>query len=466
MEMDANDPRIVTEHLGACCGSVVMFLLLIPGGTLSPDHSTRSRVIYMLGLILAGEAVFALPFHVTRFFRASVLETFGLTNTELGAAQAIYGIVAMLAYFPGGPLADRFSARTLLVLSLFSTAVGGLYMSTLPGPGGAMLVWGFFGLTTIFLFWAALIKATRQWGGRDEQGRAYGLLEGGRGLLAAGLASLGAMAFGFLFPEGFAVASLEDKKEAVRMVILGYSLVTLFAGIFVWFALADDRATQTHQNSRRQTLETTWTRIAAVLKIPTVWLIAMVVICAYVAYKGFENYSLYAVQGFGMDEVEAAQLVALGAWMRPVAALAAGLLGDRYLVSRMTVICFALLLGSQLFFAVYTPQPAASWVLLMNVLIGSSAAFGLRALYFALFEESKIPLAVTGTAVGLVSVLGYTPDIFVSYIGGMLLDASPGLEGHQDYFCFLAAFAALGLVVSLTLMLMLRRRQINVQADL
>jgi sugar phosphate permease len=143
----------------------------------------------MFGLILAGEAVYALPFHVTRFFRPSVLEVFGLTNTELGTAQAVYGVVAMLAYFPGGPLADRFSARTLISLSLWTTAAGGLYMATLPGFHGSLLVWGFFGFTTILLFWAALIRATRDWGGSDEQGRAFGLLEGGRGLLAAVWAS-------------------------------------------------------------------------------------------------------------------------------------------------------------------------------------------------------------------------------------------------------------------------------------
>ena len=69
----------------------------------------------------------------------------------------------------------------------------------------------------------------------------------------------------------------------------------------------------------------------------------------------------------------------------------------------------------------------------------------------------KVPTAVTGTAVGLVSVLGYTPDIFVSYTGGVLLDNSPGLTGHQHYFLFLAAFAAIGLLVSYTLMRRLHR---------
>ncbi len=412
----------------------------------------------MLGLILAGEAVYALPFHITRFFRPTVLDVFELSNTQLGTAQAIYGIVAMLAYFPGGPLADRFPARKLLALSLWSTAAGGLYLATLPGYLGILLVWGFFGITTILLFWAALIRATRDWGGTDEQGRAFGLLDGGRGLLAALLATIGAALFGLMFPEGYANSSSGDRQQALQLIILGYTGVTALAGVFVWFVLSDG-----HPGGRpgleewQPASESTRVHILRVMAMPSVWLTSVIVMCAYVGYKGFDNYALYAVEGFGLGEVEAAGIAAMGAWMRPVAALGAGLLGDRFLVSRMTVICFALLLASQLFFAVFTPVPGATWVLVVNVLIGSSAIFGLRALYYALFEESRVPTAVTGTAVGLVAVLGYTPDIFVSYAGGVLLDNSPGLTGHQHYFYFLAVFAAIGLAVSAVLMRRLQK---------
>ena len=161
----------------------------------------------MLGLIVAGEAVYLLPFAITRFFRPTVLETFGLTNTELGTAMAVYGVVAMLAYVPGGPLADRFSARKLLALSLWTTAAGGLYMTSLPGFQESRWLWGFFGITSILLFWAALIRATREWGGHETQGRAFGLLDAGRGVLAAAMASLGAALFTWSFPEGYAAAS-------------------------------------------------------------------------------------------------------------------------------------------------------------------------------------------------------------------------------------------------------------------
>lgn len=418
--------------------------------------TARHRILYMLGLIVAGEAVYALPFHITRFFRPTVLDVFGLSNTELGTVQAAYGIVAMLAYFPGGPLADRFSARTLLVASLFSTAAGGFYLATLPGFVGAILVWGFFGFTTILLFWAALIRATREWGGEHTQGRAFGLLDGGRGVFSAALASLSAVLFSYLFPEGIIAADMADREAAMRMVILGYSVVTVLSGVFVWWALADSGHSTARQFEQWDPhTESLGTHVVRALRIPAVWLISLIVFCAYVAYKGFDNYSLYAVEAFGLNQVESAQLAALGAWMRPIGALSLGLLGDRYQVTRMTVVCFVALLLSQLFFATHTPVPDTVWVLVSNLLVGSLAMFGLRSLYYALLEDARIPAAITGTAVGIISVIGYSPDVFVSYVGGLLLDRSPGLTGHQHYFWFLAMFAAMGLVASLVLMRML-----------
>src|SRR5690349_16599767 len=90
------------------------------------------RLVGIAVLIVAGELVFALPFHVARFFRPTVLAGLGIGNAELGAAMAAYGVVAALCYFPGGLLADRWSARRLMTAALVLTAIGGAYLTTLP----------------------------------------------------------------------------------------------------------------------------------------------------------------------------------------------------------------------------------------------------------------------------------------------------------------------------------------------
>jgi sugar phosphate permease len=85
-------------------------------------QSRARRVLYMLALVIAGEAIFGLPFAIARVFRPTLLDVFGITNLQLGAAFSAYGVVAMIAYFPGGPLADRFAPRGLMCVALAATA--------------------------------------------------------------------------------------------------------------------------------------------------------------------------------------------------------------------------------------------------------------------------------------------------------------------------------------------------------
>jgi len=410
----------------------------------------QNRLFLILGLILAGEAIFALPFHIARFFRPIMLEMFNLTATELGAAQGVYGIVAMISYLPGGFIADRYPAHKLIALSLWMTALGGLFMATLPNYPELILLFGFFGLTTIILFWGALIRATREWGGNQEQGFGFGILEGGRGLVAVVLASIAVLIFQNSFPMGYESATFIEKMNVFRMVIYGYTFVTILIGIYIWFAFSSFSKRQVELNTVKR-----WSNIPTIVKkifsLPSVWLQSLIVICAYVGYKGFDNYALFAVDVYGYNEIEAAKLVTLGSWIRPFAAIIAGLLADRFHVVKMLSICFFMLLIGDMCFAFITPMLKISWVFIGNVLVTCIAIFGLRGLYFAIYEEAKLPVAITGSSVGLVSVIGFTPDIFVLFVAGLLIDNSPGLLGHQHFFMFLSSFAALGLVASISL---------------
>ena len=92
-------------------------------------------------------------------------------------------------------------------------------------PSNSMMIWiyAFWGFTTICLFWAAMIRATRLWGGEGFQGRAFGWLEGGRGAVAALLGSLAFVIF--------------SQIVQFRAVILVTSVFTMLAGFMVWAIL-------------------------------------------------------------------------------------------------------------------------------------------------------------------------------------------------------------------------------------
>jgi hypothetical protein len=74
--------------------------------------------------------------------------------------------------------------------------------------------------------------------------------------------------------------------------------------------------------------------------------------------------------------------------------------------------------------------------------------FAIRGIYFALIQEIKTPSQITGTTIGIVSFIGFTPEIFFGSISGRILDANPGLEGHQNYFIFLVMIALIGIVTT------------------
>lgn len=412
---------------------------------MSRSQSRFARVIAITSLIIAAEAIFTLPYHVARFFRPTLLLALDLDNTQLGLLQSAYGIVAMLAYFPGGPLADRFAARKLLTASLASTAFGGFYFATLPSFEGLWFLFAFWGLTTILLFWAALIRATREWGDPARQGAAYGLLDAGRGVLAAAMASVAVALMAFFFPDDPAALTNEDRREAIRGVILFYTAVTFGAALMTWFFVKEPEGAPRIARSARFP----WARIGAVFRMPVVWLQAVVVICAYVGYKGIDYYALFAVDVYGLGELEGSRISAEAAWIRPVAALGAGLLGDRIFSSRATTLGFLLLAlgyGAPL---VSDIGSATITIFFLNVVVTSVAVYGLRGVYFALLEEGAIPAVATGTAVGIVSVLGYSPDVFFSVLAGWIIDSYPGAPGYR-YFCLLMiGFATVGFAASL-----------------
>lgn len=405
--------------------------------------ATPRRGLSIAALIIAGESVFLLPFILPRVFRPTLLDVFGLTNLQLGTAFSVYGLVAMAAYFFGGPLADKFRARAMLAVALTSTAIGGLVMATVPPLSVLVLLYAYWGITTIALFWAPLIRATREWGSAQSQGRAFGLLDGGRGLVAAVLGLVTVTLFAALLPADSETATIAQRTEALRQIILLLSAVTCGAALLVWLALPKRDAAQAREASHLSL-----SGIAHVFAMPTVWLQAGIILCAYIGFKATDDISLYANQVIGLNEVDAARVGVLSLWIRPVAAVGAGYLADRFGASKMTSISFALLVAGSVLLASGIIGAGMVFMFVLTMVFSSMAIFALRGLYFAIMQEGKIPFAYTGSAVGFVSLIGYTPDVFMGPLMGYLLDQSPGAAGHQHVFWVVSGFALMGLVAS------------------
>ena len=191
----------------------------------------------LLSLIVAGEVIFFLPFVIPRVFRPTYLDVFGITNFELGTFFSAYGFVAIAAYLVGGPLADRYPAHKLMALALVTTGLGGLFMITVPSKAAMLGLYAFWGMTTILLFWASLMRATRMTGGEGKQGFAFGLLDGGRGLVAAIVGALAVWVLSARLPADVSSATASEQHEAFKQVITFFVVFVFLAAVLVFFVL-------------------------------------------------------------------------------------------------------------------------------------------------------------------------------------------------------------------------------------
>ncbi|MDA1351821.1 MAG: MFS transporter [Proteobacteria bacterium] len=409
------------------------------------------RWLILTVLCLSGGIIFMLPF-LREVYYIPMQQAFSFDHTQMGVLSSVFGTASLLAYFPGGWLADRFSPRKLMSCGLLGVALAGVYYSRFPSYAISIVIHAFWGLCTSLVFWGAMIKATRNWGRSNKQGQAFGLLESGRGISELASSSLLLALFVWL----------GSQVEALSQVILLFSLCNASLALLVWLFLQDTAGDKAEESKKS---ELGLKEIIAVLKMPTVWLISIIVLSSYSAYWGAFYFAPYATDIFGLSVVVGASIAVGKMWLKPFIAVLAGFTADRMGVANTVFYC---LLAMTLCFAVFSVLPQGSGylaVMLINTVIISIGVFALRGLYFALLTEGGISAAATGTAVGVISAIGFTPDVFMPLLGGILLDTYPGAEGYRYYFGTIAILCLVGTFSAYLMMRIVQKRRLISTVD-
>ncbi len=386
-----------------------------------------------------------LPFLIPRLYRPLMLEAWGITNTDLGTAFGAYGFSAMISYLLGGPFADKYAPRKLMAISLKATAIAGLLLMLAPTRFTLIAIYFFFGISTIFLMWGALIKVTHLSGGEDHRATAMGILDSGRGLAAAVMSSVLVLVVGYFFTE----AELQVKSaEAIQIIYAIVVSFTFIVALFIWAALKNFEAGGKIEP---------WSidKAKLLLKDIKIWLLGIIVLSAYCGYKSVDNYSIYLVDVLGFSNEESSQFTSLIFWLRPFSALIAGFLVDWiHLKNKLgRFYALTLLLGGSAFsqFFLGLEMSTMTWLILTVVLLSSSFAYALRAIYFAVLGDLNIKDHLVGTAVGIVSFVGYLPDMFYGIVTGHLIDSNPGIIGYSYSYNFTGILLLFGTLASIVL---------------
>ena len=399
----------------------------------------------MFSLIIAGEAIFLLPFILMRVFKPVIREAFVISDAQIGEAQALYGITAMLSYFFGGFIADKWEPKKLLSLSLFLTAIGGFWMTMIPSIYTLKLLYAFWGVSTILLFWASLIKATRQWGNENNQGLSFGLLDGGRGLFAASIALFGASILTYFFPQKGIEITFDNKVETLQYIIGTITFIVFLVSLLVWKALPKEPI----KFETGKEFQFNFKKAFSLMKQRKVIFHSIIIFCAYCSYKITGVFGTYAKDVWNYSLEEATYFAVFIQFIRPIAAITIGWIADKFMPSKMIVPSFSILIiaSAILGFGFFSDQPIyLSFTVFIFMALGT---YSLRGLYFAIIEETKTPIEMTGTLVGIISVVGFTPDIFMSLFIGYMLGENPTLMEYQHLFTTFTIIPIIGLIAAL-----------------
>ena len=363
------------------------------------------NLIAILIVASGGAIIYGLPYFRYDYYDV-YLQTYNLTNTQMGYFGSILGIFGMISYLFGGIVADKISIRWILTLSLIGTGLGG-FLHLLPLNFTAlMILYAFWGVSSLFAFWPACIKAVRILSGSADQGKAFGIFEGGRGVAAAIMAPLAVVAF------RIGVSGLDDAL-GMKYVIIFYSVLTILCGIFVFIFTKDEKVEESEKVS--------WKGIGKVLTMPVVWIIGLVTFCNYVFTLSLYYFTPYATGLLGASVTFTATLAAFKRWLSPVSNVGGGFLADKTGTGNLLLISF-LVMAAGTVAILLLPLQATSIIIFTVLFLVIYFFYNVNyALTWAMMDEGNIPSEYSGTAAGFISTVGYLPEIFCSVLAGKLI---------------------------------------------
>ena len=387
-------------------------------------------------LILGGGTIFKLS-SMKDVFYVPMQADWGLTNTQIGFGFTIYAAVQTIGLYSSLYIADRFSKKILLPAGLIGVGLCGAYLTTLPPFSGYLIAFGAMAFFGEVVYWPVLLKAVRLLGNRDEQGRMFGFLEAGRGVVDVLIAS-GALFVFVQFGEG---------KAGMQAGLVYYTLITIIVGIITYFIVdADDRTIpQNDEDVNKQIFK----GIKNVVKSPNLWLASFCIFFVYSAYCGLTYFIPF------LKDIYALPVALVGAYgiinqygLKMVGGPVGGYLADKishspviYLKWTFLISAVAMLLFIQL------PHDSMNVYLGMTATLGFGAIiFSQRAIFFAPMDEIGTPREFAGSAMAFGCIIGYMPSMFAYTLYGSLLDNFSGIQGYNYVFSVMVAFSLLGFI--------------------
>ena len=405
----------------------------------SISSDLKKRYLKLAVLVIVAGIIYPL-IYLRQNFEVSILESFGITSKQLGQNYAMLGLIYMVTYLPSGWLADRVSPRILMSFSLLMAGLLGIWFASMPSASALTIIFAGWGIAAGLTFWSALIKATTLLAKPEEQGRFFGILDGGRGLVEAALASIAVGIFAY-----YSGDVGQDTPAALQKVIWLY-VGTMLVFVPISYFMLDDP--EPNDSSATENAVRSWSSdLISIGKQEKIWLCGICILTGYQLFWATYSFSAYMQNFYGLTAVTVASITVAKLWMRPIGAAAAGFAGD--FLDREKVLGGLLILASiALAGLVFMPVGIGAIALLGMVLIIGLLTYAVRGIFWSTLESCNISNNIKGLAIGVISLVGYSPDIYLPLASGYLFEAYPGKAGYAIYFGGIAAMGFIGAIAA------------------
>ncbi len=410
-----------------------------------------NKWIRLCFLILGGGTIFKLS-SMKDVFYVPMQQDWGLTNTQIGFGFTVYAIIQTVGLFLSLYIADRFSKKILLPVGLIGVGVCGAYLSTLPPFTGYLIAFGGMAFFGEVVYWPVLLKAVRLLGTKQEQGRMFGFLEAGRGIVDVIIAS-GALFVFVQFGEG---------KTGMQAGLIYYTLITIAVGIITYFIVDNDDEVKATDSTDANTQ--VFTGIKNVIKCPNLWLASFGIFFVYSAYCGLTYFIPF------LKDIYALPVALIGAYgivnqygLKMIGGPLGGFLADKVAKSPTIYLKWTFLISAIAMIG-FIQLPHES----MNVYLGMTATLGFgaiifsqRAIFFAPMDEIGTPRQYAGSAMAFGCIIGYMPSMFAYALYGYLLDNFEGIQGYNYVFTIMVIFSFCGFICASTLAHRLKNQKLT-----
>ena len=396
------------------------------------------QITQFLILGCGSNAIFYILFCRGSYYDA-FMEAFSVTNTQFGLMSTVALTISCLTYFIGGILADKIHPRLLVTVSFIVTGLCNLGLGFFPDYGITLILYAIMGASTTLTFWGAFLKLTRQFGRTvGSESKSFGAMEGTRSVFSIVAATFAVFMF----------SQFNNSVSGLRFVMWMYAGLLIVFGIIAFFAFkpsADDDTASDVINR-----ENPFKLLVQCLKDPNIWLVGIMAMGGYTVGSVIGSYlGTLGTSAFGLTVAAAAYVGLMNQWCKPVGNFSVGFFGDKFGPSKVILMLNIFLTAIALLFVFLPKNSTMTVIFLVVIAIEITITGAFRGQMYAPMRECRVPMNLSGSAIGFYATLIYATDAILPPIIGSWLDKLPMEMAWRNIFLLLVAFGVIGIIASL-----------------